>query len=164
MRRHALRDDQWDRIKDLLPGREGHVDVTARDNRLFAEAVLYRYRAGIPGRDLPERFGPWKAVHTRFSRWAENGVWEKVFQNLAGRCGQRIRNDRLHDCTGASAPRRRTQKTVWTRRSVTREGGLSTKIHATVDALGNPTGFLLTPGQAQDMVGVRLFLLSKPTR
>ena len=57
MRRYALRDGQWDRIKDPLPGREGHVGVTAKDNRLFVEAVLYRYRAGIPWRDLPERFG-----------------------------------------------------------------------------------------------------------
>jgi transposase len=59
MRRYGLRDDQWDRIRDLLPGREGHVGVTAKDNRLFVEAVLYRYRAGIPWRDLPERFGAW---------------------------------------------------------------------------------------------------------
>jgi transposase len=57
MRRYALRDDRWDRIKDILPGREGHVGVTAKDNRLFVEAVIYRYRAGIPWRDLPERFG-----------------------------------------------------------------------------------------------------------
>ena len=70
MRRYALRDDQWERIEDLLPGRPGHVGVTARDNRLFVEAVLYRYRAGIPWRDLPERFGAWKKVHTRFCRWA----------------------------------------------------------------------------------------------
>ena len=83
MRRYALRDDQWERIKDLLPGREGHVGVTARDNRLLVEAVLYRYRAGIPWRDLPERFGPWKAVHTRFSRWARSGVWERIFKHLA---------------------------------------------------------------------------------
>lgn len=82
-RRYALRDAQWERIKDLLPGRDDTVGVTARDNRLFVEAVLYRYRAGIPWRDLPERFGAWKAVHTRFSRWAENGVWEKVFKHLA---------------------------------------------------------------------------------
>ena len=78
MRRYGLRDDQWDRIKDLLPGRDGHVGVTARDNRLFVEAVLYRYRAGIPWRDLPERFGDPIKVHTRFSRWAETGVWERV--------------------------------------------------------------------------------------
>ena len=48
MRRYALRDDQWDRIKDILPGREGHVGVTAKDNRLFVEAVIYRYRARRP--------------------------------------------------------------------------------------------------------------------
>ena len=84
MRRYALRDDQGERIEGLLPGREGSVGVTAKDNRLFVEAVLCRYRAGIPWRDLPERFGPWKAVHTRFSRWAASGVWKKVFQHLAG--------------------------------------------------------------------------------
>ena len=82
-RRYALRDDQWERIENLLPGRKGTVGVTAKDNRLFIEAVLYRYRAGIPWRDLPERFGPWKAVHTRFSRWAKSGVWENVFKHLS---------------------------------------------------------------------------------
>jgi transposase len=83
MKRYALGDDQWERIKDLVPGRDGHVGATAKDNRLFVEAVLYRYRAGIPWRDLPERFGHWKNVHTRFSRWANSGVWERVFNCLA---------------------------------------------------------------------------------
>ena len=82
-RRYALRDDQWERIKDILPGREDTVGVTAKDNRLFVEAVLYRYRAGVPWRDLPERFGAWKVVHTRFSRWAESGVWQNLFKQLA---------------------------------------------------------------------------------
>jgi transposase len=66
MRRYALRDDQWDRIKDPLPGREGRVGVTATDNRRFVEAVLYRYLASSPWRDLPERFGDPIKVHTRF--------------------------------------------------------------------------------------------------
>src|SRR5450631_2196734 len=83
MRRYALRDDQWDRIKDILPGREGHVGVTAKDNRLFVEAVIYRYRAGIPWRDLPERFGDPIKIHTRFSRWAKSGVWKRLFEMLA---------------------------------------------------------------------------------
>jgi len=83
MRRYALRDDQWDRIKDILPGREGHVGATARDNRLFVEAVLYRYRAGMPWRDLPERFGDPIKIHTRFSRWAKSGVWKQMFEMLA---------------------------------------------------------------------------------
>src|SRR5258707_4023640 len=87
MRGYALGDDQWERIKDLLPGREGHVGVTAKDNRLFVEAVLYRYRAGIPWRDLPERFGDPIKLHTRFSRWAESGVGEKGVEDFAARAG-----------------------------------------------------------------------------
>jgi transposase len=78
-----LRDDQWERIKDLLPGRKETVGVTAKNNRVFVEAVLYRYRAGIPWRDLPERFGDFRVVHTRFSRWVKRGVWQQVFEALA---------------------------------------------------------------------------------
>ena len=62
MQRFGLRDDQWERIKDFLPGRDGHVGGNAADNRLFVDAVLYRYRTGIPWRDLPVRFGDWKAI------------------------------------------------------------------------------------------------------
>jgi len=59
------------------------MGVTAADNRLFVEAVLYRYRAGMPRRDLPKRFGPWKNVHTRFSRWSKSGIWDRAFKHLA---------------------------------------------------------------------------------
>lgn len=83
-RRSALRDDQWQRFKDFLPGREGHVGGTAGDNRLFVDAVLHRYRAGVPWRDLAERFGDWKNPHRRWSRWAGSNVWEKIFKHLAG--------------------------------------------------------------------------------
>jgi len=83
MKRYALRDDQWERIKDLLPGRQGSVGCNAKDNRLFVEAVLYRYRAGIPWRDLPERFGDSKNIHRRWSRWSASGVWERIFKYLA---------------------------------------------------------------------------------
>lgn len=81
--RYALRDDQWTRIKDLLPGRVGTVGVTAQDNRLFVEGVLHRYRSGSTWRDLPARFGDFRVVHTRFSRWAKTGVWERVFHQLS---------------------------------------------------------------------------------
>ena len=45
MERFGLRDDQWNRIKDILPGREGHVGGTAADNRLFEES------GSVPGQD-----------------------------------------------------------------------------------------------------------------
>lgn len=83
MRRYALREDQWERIRNLIPGRLETVGVTAKDNRLFIEAVLYRFRAGIPWRDLPERFGNWKLVYNRHNRWSKKGVWERLFKLLA---------------------------------------------------------------------------------
>jgi transposase len=83
MRRYGLRDDPWERIRDLLPGQEGHAGVTAADNRLFVEAVIWKYRSGAPWRDLPERFGDWKNVHKRHSRWAASGVWLNLFKALA---------------------------------------------------------------------------------
>jgi transposase len=83
MERLGLRDDQWNRIKDILPGREGHVGGTAPDNRLFVEAVLYRFRTGVPWRYLPPRFGYWKSVHQRFGRWAKSGVFKRIFELLA---------------------------------------------------------------------------------
>ncbi len=82
-RRYALRDDQWQRMEHLLPGREGCVGETARDNRLFVDAVVYRYRAGLPWRDLPERFGDFRVVHLRHSRWSRSGVWQRLFAMLA---------------------------------------------------------------------------------
>src|SRR6478752_4074976 len=153
MHRHALRDDQWERIKDYLPGRPGSVGVTAANNRLFVEAVLYRYRAGIPWRDLPERFGDCKNVHRRFSRWAKSGVWQRVFERLAGDADTEYA---MIDSTivrahqhSAGAP-----KTVGEDQAIGRSrGGLSTKIHTLVDALGNPIGFHLTGGEAHDLVG-----------
>lgn len=83
MQRYALRDDEWARIKDFLPGREGHVGGTAMDNRLFVDAVIYRYRTGIPWRDLPERYGAWKATHKRFRRWCESGVFSRILSVLS---------------------------------------------------------------------------------
>jgi transposase len=67
----------------VLPGREETVGVRAKENRLFVEAVLYRYRAGIPWRDLPARFGDWHNMARRHRRWSARGVWHRVFERLA---------------------------------------------------------------------------------
>jgi transposase len=80
--RHAIVDEAWDRIKDLLPGQPGQRGVTAKDNRLFIDAVLWIAKTGAPWRDLPERFGNWNSTWRRFDRWARNGVWQKVFDVL----------------------------------------------------------------------------------
>ena len=81
--RYSLKDAQWDQIKGLLPGRAGTPGARAKDNRLFVDAVLYRYRSGGTWRDLPERFGDWKNVHRRHSRWSNTAVWLRVFAHLS---------------------------------------------------------------------------------
>lgn len=83
MIRTVLRNDQWERIAPELPGKAGDPGVTARDNRLFVEAVLWIARTGAPWRDLPEEFGNWYTVYTRFWRWAQKGVWERIFKRLS---------------------------------------------------------------------------------
>jgi transposase len=82
MRRHEITDDHWERIKDLLPGQPGDPGVTAKDNRLFVNAVLWIAKTGAPWRDLPERFGRWGSVWKRFDRWSTKGVWKRVFDAL----------------------------------------------------------------------------------
>jgi transposase len=80
--RHAIRDEDFDRLKDLLPGRAGLPGVTAKDNRLFLDAVLWIAKTGAPWRDLPDRFGNWNSIWRRFDRWARKGVWRAVFEVL----------------------------------------------------------------------------------
>ena len=82
MRRHEIPDDQWERIRDLLPGQPGDPGVTARDNRRFINAVLWIAKTGAPWRDLPRRLGKWNSAWRRLDRWAAKGVWERVLQAL----------------------------------------------------------------------------------
>jgi transposase len=80
--RHAISDADWDRIKDLLPGRPGQTGWQAKDNRLFIDAVLWIGKTGAPWRDLPARFGLWNSVWKRFDRWSRKGTWQLVFETL----------------------------------------------------------------------------------
>jgi transposase len=82
VKRYELTDVQWQRIEALLPGKAGDPGRTGRDNRLFVNGVLWVLRSGAHWHDLPERYGKWKSVHTRFARWAKAGVWDRVFAVL----------------------------------------------------------------------------------
>ena len=81
-RRYEISDDNWERIRDLLPGKAGDPGRTAADNRLFINAVLWIARTGAPWPDLPERFGKYNTVFQRFNRWSKTGVWQRVFEAL----------------------------------------------------------------------------------
>ena len=77
-------DAQWERIAPRLPGKAGDPGRSGQDNRLFVEAVLWIARTGAPWRGLPSESGKRFTVYTRFWRWAQKGVWARIFKALAG--------------------------------------------------------------------------------
>jgi putative transposase len=82
IKRYELNDAQWAKIARLLPGKASDPGRTGSDNRLFVNGCLWVLRSGAHWCDLPERYGRWKTVHRRFSRWCDSGVWERVFDAL----------------------------------------------------------------------------------
>jgi len=82
--RFVINDRSWALIEPLLPGTVRDRGVTAKDNRLFLEAVLWKVRVGAPWRDLPPGFGEWNSVFRRFRRWAQKGVFQRIFGAAAG--------------------------------------------------------------------------------
>jgi transposase len=82
--RFMVSDEMWAKVEMLLPGKASDRGVSARDNRLFLEAVLWRVRTGLPWRDLPTDFGNWNSVFQRFRRWAVAGVFDRIFERLSG--------------------------------------------------------------------------------
>ena len=81
-KRYELTEAQFETIGDLLPGKVGEPGRTPENNHRFINGVLWVLRSGAHWHDLPERYGKWKSLHKRFSRWAQNGVWEAVFTRL----------------------------------------------------------------------------------
>ena len=79
--RTQLDDRQWARIAafldaDRTSGRLG------KDDRNFLEGVLWWRRTGVPWRDLPAAFGPWKTLFNRFNNWSKRGKWDRLFAAL----------------------------------------------------------------------------------
>ena len=82
--RFVISDAVWEKIAPLLPGKASDPGATAKDNRLFLEAVLWRVRTGLPWRDLPSDFGNWNSIFQRFRRWVRASVFERIFECLSG--------------------------------------------------------------------------------
>lgn len=150
LRRHEISDETWNAIKDLLPGQEGDPGVTAKDNRLFVNALFWIAKTGAPWRDLPERFGKSNSVFQRFSRWCKAGVFQALMEKLQDPDLGSLMLDstiiRAHQhAAGAEGSSAEAEALGRSR------GGFSTKIHVACDGLGKPVKILLTPGQDHDV-------------
>ena len=84
LRRYELTDQEWNRIKDLLPPeKSGKRGRPSKDNRMILNAMLWIARSGAPWRDLPERYGPWETVYSRFRKWINDGILDNIFRVLS---------------------------------------------------------------------------------
>ena len=81
-RLRTFSDAEWERIQPLLPSNRGRRGHPFGDNRKVVEGIVYRYRAGLPWRDLPARFGPWQTVWKRHHRWSADGTWDRVLAEV----------------------------------------------------------------------------------
>jgi transposase len=82
MRRHELTDEQWDRLAPLLPPQHPATGRPAKDHRTIFNGILWILRTGAPWRDLPERYGNWKTAYSRFRRWQEAGIWDRILTEI----------------------------------------------------------------------------------
>lgn len=79
----VLRDDQWERLKDFVPGGRKGKRGPRTDNRRFLNALLWMARSGGRWRDLPERLGDYETVKRRYYRWIEMGVLDAILAALS---------------------------------------------------------------------------------
>jgi transposase len=82
MNRHALTPRQWERLQPRLPPQKPHTGRPAADHRRLLNGILWIIRTGAPWRDLPERYGPWGTVASRFYRWRKAGLWQRLFEAI----------------------------------------------------------------------------------
>jgi transposase len=168
MPRHRLRDAVWASLHAKLVAIPGIWKRDVERLRGFVEAVVYVLRTGVAPReppsrlppcgtddrlyrswdDLPERFGQPNSLYRRYRRWAQQGIWDALFESG-------IPEDELEtvmvDATIAKAQRFASGARGGGEEDLGRSrGGLTTKIHVLVDRRGRPLCYLLTPGQAAD--------------
>lgn len=91
MSRGDLSNEQWEKIRPLLPPQKPETGRPAIDHRQILNGILWVLRTGAPWRDVPERYGKWQTVASRFYRWRQAGVWDRIFalvQEQADALGQ----------------------------------------------------------------------------
>ena len=148
---YYIKERNWKQILEFLKSKKGVHTRNEERLRTFIEAIWYVVRSGCQWRLLPRIYGFYRSIHRRFKRWCEKGIWEKLLEYTAQDPDSEVSIIdgtiiRAHPCSAGYRKFSQTQEALG--RS---KGGFSTKIHAIVDALGNPLKFVLTPGQRNEI-------------
>ncbi len=151
MKSYELTDEQWKRIEPLMPVKTtGKKGRPRKDDRTMLNAMLWITRSGAQWRLLPKEYGPWQSVYARFAKWRDSGIWKAILQVLVSDADKEnlsidSTSIRVHE--SSNGQKKTKDKAIGRSR-----GGLTTKIHAIVDGLGNPVQFLLSPGNDHDSI------------
>jgi transposase len=148
MARFDLTDFEWSVIQRLLPRKSRGVPRV--DDRRVLNAIFWRLRTGAHWADISARYGPHTTCVNRFNRWRKAGVWAKLLEGISEAYegdAQMIDRSSIRVRQHAANGQKKTTRSRCMGRS---RGGLTTKIHALVDALGRPIRLKLSEGQAHD--------------
>ncbi|WP_354598842.1 IS5 family transposase [Streptomyces sp. JL1001] len=153
MIRHELSDIEWEFVRPLLP--ESSRGRKRLDDRRVLNGIVWKFRTGTAWRDVPERYGPWATLHTRFRRWAADGTFDRMLRaaqakaDAAGDIEWLVSVDstvvRAHQHAAGGSKRGLRDPALGRSR-----GGLTRKIHLACDGRGRPLGFVVTGGNTND--------------
>ncbi|MGF1239708.1 MULTISPECIES: IS5 family transposase [unclassified Streptomyces] len=153
MRRHELSDAEWEFVRPLLP--ESLRGRKRLDDRRVLNGIVWKFRTGTAWRDVPERYGPWATLHTRFRRWAADGTFDRMLRAAQARADAAGDIEWLVSVDSTIV--RAHQHAAGARKGGLRDpalgrsrGGLTSKIHLACDGRGRPLGFVVTGGSTND--------------
>ena len=151
LRRYELTDQEWEQVVSLLPPEKtGKPGRPSKDNRTMLNGMVWIARSGAPWRDLPERYGPWNSVYSRFRKWIDDGILDNIFRVLSLEA-------ELYELSLDATIVQAHQHSAGAKKGGPpneighSRGGASSKIHAAVDAYGAPVYLMLSEGQRNDI-------------
>jgi transposase len=157
MNRYELTNEQWAKLAPVLPPQKPvKAGRPANDHRRIINGILWILRSGAGWRDIPERYGSWSTVYSRFNRWQKKGIWQKILTRLQSRADQNGQNDWSIHFVDATIVRAHQHSAGQKNSSAEAEalgrsqGGVSTKIHLRSEGGGKLLNFILTPGQVHE--------------
>jgi transposase len=158
MRRHELTDRQWEQLASLRPPERPATGQPSRDHRTLLDGILWRLCAGAPWREVPERYGSWATLYSRFRRWRLAGVWDRVFAAVQARADAAGQLDWTVYCVDGTVIRARLHAAAATG-DLTAEalghsrGGFSTKVRLRRPVLSDHAFALLAPSPTTGCYG-----------
>ena len=160
MSRHDVTDCEWKSIRVFLPsersGKRGRPWVS---HRKVISGILWILNVGGGWRDLPEEYGSWCTVYSRFRRWCKEGLWNRIMRSLLRKLDSNGGVDRKLWCVdgtiirahrSAAGARSSTRKTKDNEALGRSQGGNGTKLHIMTDSHGVLLAITATPGQSHE--------------